>query len=93
MLVGDAFHLAFLGVAWPIGLVSNTLVQLLCLALVSRQNEELCRTPVRQGGAALLLPWLLHSSCCRRSALCWVPHRHQLTTCLFLSSPLLSSPL
>lgn len=61
MLVGDHTGLlAFLGLSWPLGPVSNTLLQLACTVLVARQNEKICATPVRfrqllpkgkQGGA------------------------------------------
>ena len=47
MLVGDhTALLAFLGWAWPVGTLSNSLVQLACLYLVSRQNETMCNSPV-----------------------------------------------
>lgn len=63
MLVGDhTAMLAFLGYALPLGALSNTLLQLACLALVAAQNASLCATPVRMpqvgvgwGGVALRL--------------------------------------
>ncbi|PSC67815.1 Receptor of activated kinase C component of 40S small ribosomal subunit [Micractinium conductrix] len=53
MLVGDHTGLlAFLGLSWPLGPVSNTLLQLACTVLVARQNEKICATPYLQGATA-----------------------------------------
>ena len=48
VLVGDhTAMLAFLALAWPVGTMSNTLVQLVSLCLIATHNRTLCATPVR----------------------------------------------
>jgi hypothetical protein len=98
MLVGDhTALLAFLGWAWPVGTLSNALVQLACLYLVSRQNEAMCNSPVSAAGCAACLCCICPAGralpCCHAGVLAVPPPPRLSSIANFTVRPPAAAPL